>query len=257
MEQLASGSGTAGSTSGTGPGGLTAAWQAVVGQQPEPPLWALGASVVVALYVVSDRRAWLLARHVVTLAHEGGHAGMALVCGRRVQGVRLHSDTSGLTLSSGKPTGPGMIATAAAGYLTPSLLGLLAAAWLGTGHVVATLCAFLLLLAAIAVAVRNMFGVVSVGATAMVLFGVTVWAPDDLRATFAFALAWFLLLAGPRPVMELQHKRRRGRAPMSDADQLARLTGLPGLFWVSVFLVLTAAAAAIGGYLLLLGTGLI
>lgn len=257
MNQLTTGSGDGDSASGSSLDGLAAIWQAIVGQQPEPPLWAFAASIAVALFVVSDQRAWMLARHVVTLAHEGGHAGMALICGRRVQGIRLHSDTSGLTLSSGKPTGPGMIATAAAGYTTPSLLGLLAAVWLGTGHVVATLCAFLLLLTAIAVAVRNMFGVVSVGITSALLLGVTLWAPDDLRAAFAFALAWFLLLAGPRPVIELQQKRRRGRAPTSDADQLARLTGLPGLFWVSAFLVFTLGTAAGGGFLLLRGTGLI
>lgn len=242
---------------GSGSGAFNAAWDAISGQQPVPPLWALAASAAVALYIVTDLRAWLFARHVVTLAHEGGHAGVALLCGRRVQGVRLHSDTSGLTLSSGRPTGLGMIATAAAGYPAPSVLGLLAAAWLGTGHVIATLCAFLVLLAAIGVAVRNLFGVVSVASTAAVLLTVMFWAPDGLRAAFAFALAWFLLLAGPRPVIELQRKRHRGRAPMSDADQLARLTGLPGLFWVTVFLLLTSGMAVGGGYLLLRGTGLL
>jgi Peptidase M50B-like len=238
-------------------GGPGAAWDALAGRQPAPPLWVLLATAAVALFVVSDLRAWLLARHVVTLAHEGGHAGVALLCGRRVRGVRLHSDTSGLTLSSGRPTGPGMVATGAAGYLMPSVLGLLAAGWLGTGHVVATLAGFLVLLAAIAVAVRNLFGVVSVTCTAAALVAVMFWAPANLQAAFAFALAWFLLLAGPRPVIELQRKRRRGQAPMSDADQLARLTGLPGLFWIGVFLVLTVAMAVGGGYLLLLSTGLV
>jgi hypothetical protein len=238
-------------------GGLGTAWHAISVQQPAPPIWVLLATAAVALYVVTDLRAWLFARHVVTLAHEGGHAGVALLSGRRVRGVRLHSDTSGLTLSSGRPTGLGMIATAAAGYLAPSALGLVAAAWLGTGHVVATLFGFLMLLAAIAVAIRNVFGVVSVVCTGAVLLGVTLWAPDDLRAAFAFMLAWFLLLAGPRPVIELQRKRRRGQAPMSDADQLARLTRLPALFWVLVFFLVTTGVALGGGYLLLLGTGLV
>jgi hypothetical protein len=238
-------------------GGLTTAWQAIAGQQPAPPLWVMAATAAVALYTVSDLRAWLFARHVVTLAHEGGHAGVALLSGRRVRGVRLHSDTSGLTLSSGRPTGPGMMATAAAGYLTPSVLGLVAATWLGTGHVVATLFGFLVLLAAVAVAIRNMFGVLSVASTGLVLLAVMIWAPADLRAAFAFALTWFLLLAGPRPVIELQRKRRRGEAPTSDADQLARLTGLPGLFWVTVFLVVTTGIAVGGGFLLLVGTGVV
>lgn len=236
---------------------LVAVWERLAVRQPDPPLWVLLTAAAVALFAVSDVRTWLLARHVVTLAHEGGHAGVALLSGRRVHGVRLHSDTSGLTLSYGRPTGPGMVFTAAAGYLMPSVLGLAAAAALSTGRVLATLAGFLVLVAAVGVAVRNVFGVVSVLTTAGILVAVMVWAPPAVQAAFAFALAWFLLLAGPRPVLELQHKRRRGQAPMSDADQLARLTRLPGLFWVGAFLALTVGAVAGGGYLLLLGTGLI
>ena len=68
--------------------------------------------------------AWSITRHLVTLVHEAGHAAVAVLTGRRLNGIRLHTDTSGLTVSSGKPRGPGMIATAAAGYLAPSVLGL-------------------------------------------------------------------------------------------------------------------------------------
>jgi hypothetical protein len=34
--------------------------------------------------------------------------------------------------------------------------------------------------------------------------------------------------------------------PGSDADQLARLTGLPGLAWVGVFLLVDVAALLLG-----------
>jgi hypothetical protein len=54
-------------------------------------------------------------------------------------------------------------------------------------------------------------------------------------------------------VLELQAKRRRrGGAPDSDADQLARLTGLPGLAWVGVFLLVDVAALVQGTRWLLL-----
>ena len=43
--------------------------------------------------------------------------------GRKLHGIRLHSDTSGLTLSAGRPTGPGMILTLLAGYVAPPLVG--------------------------------------------------------------------------------------------------------------------------------------
>src|SRR5205814_1185617 len=90
--------------------------------QPREPLWVLAVAGVLAVFVVVSRRAWRSVRFVVTIAHEGGHAGVALLSLRRVHHVRLHTDTSGLTVTSGKPTGPGMIATAAAGYLSPSVL---------------------------------------------------------------------------------------------------------------------------------------
>jgi hypothetical protein len=52
-------------------------------------------------------------------------------------------------------------------------------------------------------------------------------------------------------VGELQSKRRRGRAPTSDADQLARLTGVPGTLWVVLFGLVSLGALLLGGSLLL------
>ncbi|MDT7621592.1 MAG: hypothetical protein QOF99_2493, partial [Pseudonocardiales bacterium] len=72
---------------------------------------------VVALLVVGHGGLWRIARTVVTIAHEGGHAMIAVLTGRRLAGIRLHSDTSGVTVSVGRTTGPGMVLTALAGYL--------------------------------------------------------------------------------------------------------------------------------------------
>ena len=67
------------------------------------------------------------------------------------------------------------------------------------------------------------------------------------QAAFAYAVTWFLLLAAPRPVCELQaERRRRGRRAHSDADQLARLTRVPGLLWVGFFLLVDVGALALG-----------
>ena len=64
-------------------------------------------------------------------------------------------------------------------------------------------------------------------------------------------MTWFLLLAAPRPVVELQEQRRRGRGRSSDADVLARLTRVPGLLWVGLFLVVTVGCLVLGGSMLL------
>ncbi|WP_433173293.1 M50 family metallopeptidase [Actinoallomurus sp. CA-150999] len=226
-------------------------WHEVVGTQPHPPWWLVAVTGVAALVAVSIRSVWHLLRNVVTIAHEGGHAFAALVTGRQLQGIRLHSDTSGVTVSRGKPHGPGMIVTAFAGYVTPPLLGLGAAALLAVGHITALLWASIVLLAAILVMVRNAYGVVSVVTTGAVVFAVSWFGTATVQAAFAYAFTWFLLLAGARPVVELQSKRSRGRAPDSDADQLARLTGMPGLLWVFGFGVVAVAALLAGGSWLL------
>jgi hypothetical protein len=71
-----------------------------------------------------------------------------------------------------------------------------------------------------------------------------------VQAVFAYAGVWFLLFGGVRPVFELQSLRSRGRMPESDADQLAHVTRVPALFWVTVFLVVDLAALVVGAFLL-------
>ena len=87
----------------------------------------------------------------------------------------------------------------------------------------------LVLLAATFLAVRNLFGAVAVLVTAGAVFAVSYYATAVVQAGFAYLAVWFLLFGGVRPVLELARGRRRGRwARGSDADQLARLTGVPG-----------------------------
>ena len=68
------------------------------------------------------------------------------------------------------------------------------------------------------------------------------------QAAFGYAMAWFLLLGGVRPVLELQRSRRRRRGGQSDADQLARLTGVAAGAWVLLFAVVSLGALAVSGY---------
>src|SRR5690349_19457530 len=79
-------------------------------------LLVLGTALV-ALAAVASSRIWPVARTVVTIAHEGGHALMALLAGRRVNSVRVLRSTAGVTVSEGNPVGLGIVLTAAAGYL--------------------------------------------------------------------------------------------------------------------------------------------
>jgi hypothetical protein len=172
----------------------------------------------------------------------------ALVTGRRLAGIRLHSDTSGLTVSAGRPRGLGMVLTCAAGYTGPGLFGLGAAALLASGHAVGLLWALLALLALLLVQIRNWYGLWSVLVTGAVVAAATVWLPPHGQVAFAAAGTWFLLLAAPKAVLELQRSRRRRAAPDSDADQLARLTHVPAILWVGLFLLVDLGALALGGW---------
>jgi peptidase M50B-like protein len=226
-------------------------WHQVVSVQPVPATTVVIGAALVALLVVLVRDVWVVARNVVTIVHEGGHALVALLVGRRLRGVRLHSDTSGVTLSRGRPTGPGMVATTLAGYLAPSVLGIGCAALLAFGHITALLWLIVLLLAAMLVVVRNAYGIASILVTGAAVFLVSWFTSAQVQAAFAFAFTWFLLVAGIRPVLELQRSRRRHRAPDSDADQLARLTRVPGLVWVLVFGAIGVSALALAAYWLM------
>ncbi|MHA7959326.1 M50 family metallopeptidase [Streptomyces sp. L500] len=229
----------------------TQLWDRVVGNQPHPPLWLVLATGVIALAAVTPYRVWRLTRNAITIAHEGGHALVALLSGRRLDGIRLHSDTSGLTVSRGRPTGLGMVLTAAAGYPAASLLGLAGAALLSAGHITALLWGATALLAAMLVMIRNAYGALTVVLAGAAFFLVSWLAGPQTQAAFAYGVVWFLLLGGVRPAFELQRKRRHGGAPDSDADQLARLTNVPPVVWLGLFHLVALCSLAGGGRWLL------
>ena len=221
------------------------------GDQSDPSFTLALVTAVAALVVVTFSELWRPARNVITIVHEAGHALAAVLVGRRLQGIKLHSDTSGVTVSRGKPEGPGMAFTAMAGYLAPSVLGLLFASLLGADLVGTVLVLIALLLLGVLVMVRNAYGVFTVVVSALVLALVAFVAPVEVQAPFSYLVTWFLLFGGVRPVVELQVKRRRGQARDSDADQLGRLTAVPPVLWVLVFAVATISCLIAGGLWLL------
>ena len=225
---------------------LNEAWHKLAGTQPVPTAWVVAASGVAALLIVLTSLTWQLSRNVITIAHEGGHALVSVLSGRRLEGIRLHADTSGETFSRGRRTGLGVVLTAAAGYVTPPLLGLGSAWLLSAGHVTAMLWLALALLILTLLVIRNAYGFVAVLATAAAVFAVSWQARPVVQAVFAYGCSWFLLLGGVRPVLELARRRRR----TSDADQLGRLTPIPAGVWVFAFAVLALACLALGARLL-------
>jgi peptidase M50B-like protein len=212
-------------------------------------------AAVVALAVVGWTVSWRVARGVVTIVHEGGHALVAVLAGRGLIGIRLHADTSGVTTSTGHAGGLGLVLTFLAGYPAPAALGLVGAVLVATDRAAASLWLVVVLLVATLVQVRNAYGVLSVLATGAAVGAVAWWGDAVLQGAFAAALSWFLLFGAVRSVRELQRGRRRGvlMGGESDADALARLTGVPGGMWAALFWSAAVAAVITGAWVLVNG----
>jgi len=224
---------------------LREVWDRATATQPVPEVGFVLATGLAALVLVLSPVTWPRVRLGITVAHEAGHALVAVLVGRRLNAIRLHSDTSGLTVSRGKPRGPGMVAMLAAGYLAPALLGLLAALMLGAGHSVGLLWLLLLMLTVLLLWVRNGYGflVLLVGGAGVLALS---WYGDGtVQSVAAYLITWLLLLASPRPLLELLATgRRRGRT--SDPDQLAALTRLPAPVWMVLLLLANLAGLVVG-----------
>jgi Peptidase M50B-like len=208
-------------------------------------------AAALALVAVVWTVLWRWTRTVVTIAHEGGHAVVAVLAGRGLTGIRLHADTSGLTVSTGARRGPGLVLTFLGGYPAPSLLGLGGALLVAADRAEVMLWIALGLLAATVIHVRNVFGVLVVLATAALVAAVAGWGGPGLQAGFAAALCWFLLFGGLRAVRELRRGHRRGRRGDSDADMLAGLTRVPAGMWTALFWLLAGVAVITAAWVLL------
>jgi hypothetical protein len=209
-------------------------------------------AAVLALIAVGWSASWQLTRTVVTIAHEGGHALVAVLAGRGLTGIRLHADTSGLTVSTGAPRGPGLVLTVLGGYPAPSLLGLGGAALVAADHAALLLWLAIALLVATLVQVRNAYGVFAVLVTGALVGAVAWWGQPRLRDGFAAALCWFLLFGGVRAVHELR-RTTRARYGTSDADLLGALTWVPRGLWVLLFGLVTVADVIVAARILLFG----
>lgn len=224
---------------------LARVWEDVSSRQPLPDARFVLATGAVALVLVLWPATWPRVRIGTTIVHEAGHALVAVLVGRRLQGVRLHADTSGVTLSRGRPTGPGMVAMLLAGYLAPAVLGLGAALLLADGRALLLLGSLVALLLLLLVWVRNGYGLLVVVLVGVGTALVSWYADPRTQSAAALLVAWLLLLAAPRPLVELLAAGRAGRRG-SDPDQLARLTRVPSVLWVLLLLAANVAGLVVG-----------
>lgn len=209
--------------------------------QIQVPALLLAAGLVAVLLTI--RPLWLLARNAVTIVHEMGHVGMAFVCGRRIDGVWLHTDTSGLAVTRGSSRGLGMLLTALAGYPAPGVVGL-ALTWAAfSGHSGAALVLLTALLALAFLLVRNLWGGLILAAALTGIIAVVASNDAALVGLVSLGVGLFLALGSVRATLDVIVAHVHGRAGASDAKVATQSSLIPAPVWLVFFLGSTGACA--------------
>lgn len=236
-------------------------WDRIVGgfsrsQPPELSLTEVGIILLIAAAFSVPRITWRYFGLFSTVIHELGHAFAALTTGRRVTGIRLNFDHSGVTTSFGRPGWRTAWATFW-GYPTPAVVGTVLV-WAGfAGWAPAALSVGALVLLASLLFIRNAGGVlillVAVGVSAVLV----LWVPVDFAGHAVVALGVALLVGAVRDFVKVTsaHVRRRRDRAQSDAHLLSRSTGVPAPVWLLLFAVVIAASLAWAGTTVLTAVG--
>jgi hypothetical protein len=220
----------------------------------EPPSEALVvlAGILALLITVIG---WPMLTHVITIAHEGGHATAASLSGGRVVSVRLDRDGGGKTRSEVPKRKSAAAFVGAAGYAGSSVFGLLGSFLLVKGQFEAILWVSLVLVCVLLLNVVNLFGWVSALLSGILLFVVARYAPGGFQELFAVTWVWFLLFGGYGDVLGLRKARRALKAAKkpdeTDAGLLGKDTWLPAPFWVALFWLFAVAALILGAGIML------
>lgn len=195
---------------------------------------------------------WPVAGHLITAAHEGGHALMGSAAGGAVASVRMSSRRTGETGVRGI-TGASADLVAFAGYIAPSVFGVVGAILLDDGQVRGLLWVALFFLFLLLLQVNDLFSLFLVVAFGGMVGLVLVKASPGAQTLFAYTWTWFLLIGGLRHTFDQPSDEPGIRRSVigADAGILRRSTFVPAVLWMAVFWVFAFAALGFGGGILL------
>jgi hypothetical protein len=216
-----------------------------VTQTPLPGAAAVLIGLVVLAAVVFDRT-WAVVSHIDVMAHEGAHAIISSLSGRGVKSITIARSAGGRTVPARGGHISSNVAIGVVGYLGPSVFGLGAAALIQAGYILSMFWAALVLLVVLLLAVRWSFAFVTVPLVLILAFFLARLAPMQIQVIAAYALAWLLLLAGVRSIIDL------GLVQRGDAETLQGVTFIPRQIWSLLWLAGALAAVAFGGRMLVL-----
>jgi len=212
-----------------------------------PALVLLIGSATVALLL--ELALWVVLTHVITVAHEGGHAFTASATGGKVKSIKVAR--GGGETDMDFPGWFSDVLSTAAGYLGPAVWGVCAAILLHQGIVTPMLWLTVGMLICVALFAKDFFTAVVAVLIGVSVFAVVTWCGPGFQTFFAYTLTWFLLLGGVRSVLELSRFRQAARSDTSsDVFHMTRLTHLPGCLWVLFFGLFNVVALALGSMIL-------
>jgi hypothetical protein len=201
--------------------------------------------------------AWILAvplyyvtKYVTVVAHEGGHALIGKLLFQKLKSVTFSPGAGGETSFDKKLPWLFSIPVALAGYLGPSMFGLLAAALLLRGETETVLWASLAFLFVMLFAVRGLLGWILVPGLMFLIYQIAAHVKPPVQLLLTHMWVWFLLIA-PVERMFVFMQQQTYNSPKSDSAVLQRQTLLPSALWALALLVGTIAALVYGGGLLL------
>lgn len=216
---------------------------------PEP--WAILAVTAAVATIVSVPTIWSRIRQAATIVHEMGHAAVGYLFGRKIEGISLHTDTSGVTTSRGKPHGLGFLLSVLAGYPAPSFLGLgmiwaATTTWSG-----AALTLFSVLMIIALWLCRNIIGFLSCALAVAASVALWWWGTPQVVANAVLAIGIFMVIAGFRCCIDLWRAHQAGDGETSDAGQAATLSVVfPAVGWIGFFFLAATYAAVQSGIFL-------
>jgi hypothetical protein len=200
---------------------------------------------------------WLLAvplyfitKFVTVVAHEGGHATIGTLLFQRVREITFDRRGGGGTLFEPPPPWPLSILVLAAGYLGPSMFGLLAAEMLAHGLTTFILWGSLGFLLVMLLVVRGPVGWLVVPALIALIGYVLMKVDGPRQMLFVHMWVWFLLIS-PVERMIVFLRASTHLSPDSDTRKLQHATLVPSVLWAVLLLAGTGTALVLGAGMLL------
>lgn len=228
--------------------------------------WIVG--IIFAIFALMQTPLWeKILKLNSTIIHEMGHSIIAKLTGRKLHGIKVHSDSSGVSVSAGKPTGIGMLLTTIAGYPSPAIMALLLSIFASLGYAGASLIVYNIVLVFAFLLCRNIVGFLSI-ATALISTGIISWINNpEVVSWTVVVLILFYGLSAVQDVWDLarvhfgtwnggirkeQRIESREERKTSDAHQAFKLSlVIPAPVWVALFALVNIACFVISLYFLL------